>query len=119
MKYYITSDHDVFEDTYNEGFDHHCANSYQLEKVVSDIDAANALENYIRNVLGYNFDYDDLSMQDDNILFDVLIDEHSLQPSNDQIKKWQKGKLKLYTDCISFKVYSLTELKKEDFNGRV
>jgi hypothetical protein len=119
MKYYITSDHDVFEDVYDEGFVGQCANSYEMESIITDIDPANALENYIRNVLGYNFDYDDLSMQDDNILFDVLVDKDSLQPDNDQIKKWQKGKLKLYTDCISFKVYSLTELKKEDFNGRV
>ena len=111
MKYYIVSDHDIIEDSYENGLNYTGINAYTLNHFINAEDAPSALQKYITDVLGYSIQYDDLFLADDNITGDVMVDEHNTEANDYQIELWKKGEIKLYADCISFEVFELKQLK--------
>ena len=107
-KYYIKTWHDIHEYDYNDGeLDH--VNNYDMSEIIKADNPKDAVDIYIRKVLGYMYDVDEIEL-DESIYFDVIVDKECMQASTNQIDNWKQGKLKLYSDYVNMEIYHLNQI---------
>lgn len=105
----IVSTHDVYEDSYNEGEGKH-ANYYTNSAEIKKETVEEAIKEYINNHLCYEYS-ERLIHKEDNVLhLTVIVDNDNLQPSKDEIKQWEEGKIKLYANNIAIEVYEVVRV---------
>ena len=108
-KYYIKSWHDIYEDSYQQGLGK-MTNHYEMNGIIEADSTVEALELYGQKVLGYEYDEHELNVTDDVISCDVLVNEDCMEATADEIRRWEKGKLKLYNDWIVFEIHKMEKI---------
>lgn len=112
-KYFIKSEHEVNVDTYKDG-ELENVNYYSLDSFISAENAKQAIENYFKNVLYYDFDFEYSIFEDGILFYSVLVDADNQQATKEQIKVWRMGKSTLYSNNISIKISECTEVLNLD-----
>lgn len=103
----ITSQHDVFEDIYESGEQDKHINGYELKATLQANDWKEAVNNYIGDVIGYNLGVENCEIEDDVLQTSCLVDGANFQPSEQRVKQWQDGQIKLYSNHITIHVQEL------------
>ena len=102
-KYYIKSHHDISEDSYQYGMGK-MVNYYEMEGIIEADEALDALEQYGKKILLYDYDGYEINTDNDVLSYDILTNEHCIEATAKEITLWKKGKLTLYNDHITFKI---------------
>lgn len=108
-KYYITSNSDIRNYSYEEG-EMAFVNFYHRSAVIKANTPKQAVKAYIETELLYNVSDDDITYEDDRAYANVLVDEQNTQAQNHEIELWKKGLLKLYLEDISISVNHLEKV---------
>ena len=72
-----------------------------------------AIENYFKNKLGFNFDFANIGGDEENnnvLFYSVLVDAENMEANENEIELWKQEKKKLYCDNIRLTIYELTEV---------
>lgn len=111
QNYLIKSSHDIFEDSYTNG-EGKQVNSYQMEAQILAGSPAEALEKYSSKILGFDLDSQNLDIDEETGLFwaNFLVDKDNMQASIEDVEKWKKDEIKLYSDFFNFRIYQLTQI---------
>ena len=112
--YFIKTSHEIEIDEFNEGLTN-LVNTYNLEDKIQAETPREAIEKYFSNYLYYNFTFANAYImhleeggEDKNVLiYDILVDEESHEPTETDIENWKKGKKTLYNNRIYLKIYEL------------
>ena len=110
FKYFVKSSHDIFEDSYENG-EGKQVNSYRMEAHILGDSPIEALERYSSRILGYELDAEDIDHENTGIFYaNFLVDKDNLQASPEQVEKWKKGEIMLYSDVINFEIFELIKI---------
>jgi hypothetical protein len=103
--YYIESIHLVHIDNFTEG-QLHQVNSYSLNTFVKADSVQNAIESYIKDYLGYSFNWDNAENSEDNTILDYseLVDIDNIKASENEINKWKLDEIALYSNSYQIQV---------------
>ena len=73
-KYYIKSHHDISEDSYQYGMGK-MVNYYEMEGIIEADEALDALEQYGKKILLYDYDGYEINTDNDVLSYDILTNE--------------------------------------------
>jgi|694.fasta_scaffold00239_13 hypothetical protein len=104
-RYYIESIHFVHIDNFTEG-ELEQVNSYSLNTFVKADSVHNAIESYIKDYLGYYFDWDNAENSEDSAILDYseLVDSDNTKASESEINKWKLDEITLYSNNYQIQV---------------
>jgi len=111
-KYEIRSDHDVYEDSYEEG-ELNAVNTYEDKWTVYAEDPMKAIEKYFDTVLNRKIDMatalDDGLIDEDGRTFYYSYAENKYgeEPSEGEKASWKEGKTTLYSNNVSISISEL------------
>lgn len=99
--YKITTQHDVYIDTYENGEGKH-VNFYTLTSECNALNYQDAILNHFNNTvyLPFDFQHAEINKEQNLIFYSHLVDEENEKPSNYDIEKWKKGEKELYSNNI-------------------
>jgi hypothetical protein len=111
IKYLVKSIHDIFEDSYTNG-EGKQVNSYQMEDQIWAISPAQAIEKYSSKILGFDLDFENMETNscDGSFWASFLVDKENFQASIEDVEKWKKGEILLYSNNIDFNIYELNQI---------
>jgi hypothetical protein len=112
--YFIKTSHEIEIDEYKNGLGKN-VNNYNLEDKIQAETPREAIEKYFSNYLYYNFTFANAYImhleeggEDKNVLiYDILVDEESQEPTEKDIENWKKGEKTLYNNRIYLKIYEI------------
>lgn len=108
--FFISSCNTVFIDDYKDG-EGDMVNEYNIEAKISADSAESALMLFIEKELYFNFCKENLQIDDVcGISYNMAVDNDNQEASEEDVKKWQKGKLKLYSHLSNIKITELVEV---------
>lgn len=102
-KYYITSEHDVYLDSYKDG-ELTNVNYYTMNSFIIAESVQKAIEKYFETILYYSFDIKLSDSEYDKLFYSVLVDAENTEATKNDIKIWRMGKRKLYSNNITLKI---------------
>lgn len=105
-KYYITSSHDVFKHSYEDG-EIGFANGYFRSSTIKAETPKDAVKMYIELDLCYEVDPTDIAYEDNHAYINVMVDEDGIQAYAPKIASWKNGLCPLYLNDISISVCKL------------
>lgn len=108
--YKITSTHDVYIDSFNEG-EKESVDSYYLSDEIRKDNVNEAIEDYIKNSLYFNYHKELTYKEDNKIYLSVLVDEDNTEANEKQIEQWKNNKLTLYINYVELEVYELVRVE--------
>lgn len=108
--FFITSIHSIFVDEYNEG-EQENVNNYTLESTVEAVDYKEAVNKYLQENIGFNLDFNNCEVENDTIYTSCLVDSENMQPTQTELKEWESGNLRLYSNNITLLVSELVSVK--------
>jgi hypothetical protein len=108
--YRIESSHSVYTDDYNEG-EGSFVNGYEMDAIIKAETPQQAIEKYFETVVGFDFDFNHASIEDNILFYSNLVDGSNIQASKQQIESWKKGKCILYSDNINVIIYELKRVE--------
>ena len=109
-EFYITSIHTIFEDNFEiaEGKQ---VNGYDLKSVIKAPTALEAVQQYITDFLGYEIPegttFEPSEDQSNVVNYSVLVDVSNLQATRNDIDRWKKDRLQLYSNQIYIELKEL------------
>lgn len=110
QKYFIRSSHEIYEYNYIFG-EKKQINFFNNEAQILANSPIQALERYSSRILGYNLDTENLDHENTgNFYANFLVDKDCYLASIEDLKKWKKEQIMLYSDNINFEVYELTKI---------
>ena len=116
-KFIISSTHEIFKDSYNEGETDY-VNGYSLKsKIINSETTKEAIQKYFEYELYYKFNFDyahidheeDIDASKNTLHYSVLVDNENSEASEYEIELWKKDKLELYANHIFLTIHELTE----------
>ena len=115
--YLIKSYHEVFEDNFNEGEGNHVNGQMSQGQVTAD-NLQEAVQKYYENHLLFPFVKENISDNEENEFFlhdSVAVDVENSAASDYDIKKWQSGEIKLYSNLFAIEVSELVPVTTDNF----
>ena len=112
-KYYISSIHDNYEESFSSSDGEFC-NSWEQKRIVKANNLQEALKIYFDSELYYSFNINDLDIQKDNIFTSLLVDIDNCEASDYEIEQWKKDELTLYHQHICISVEIMQEINIEE-----
>ena len=108
-RYKVTSQHEVYHDTYADGELEH-VNSYTSTDTLDRPDPQEAIADYVEHFLGYR-DFK-LDLTDDHTAsWSQLVDAENSELSEQERTNWIKGVFKAYTNSFTITVEELVLCK--------
>lgn len=107
----ISSAHTIYIDSYSEGETEYI-NSYYLKDEIKAYNYKEAITKYLKNSLYLNLDINNCELDEDTNCFETscLIDSENIQPSEYDVKQWEKDKITLYSNNIQIYVSEIIEI---------
>ena len=104
MKYLVESRHEVFEDNFEDG-EGKLITEYDRSSMIEAESAVDAIETYFKSVLGYTFEINTIGLEDEELMYGVLVDKSLDEVLNDEpdYKRWVDGEINLYCNYIYLK----------------
>jgi hypothetical protein len=108
--FFISSCNSVFIADYKDG-DGDMVSEYNIKAKISADSAESALMLFIEKQLYFNFCKENINIDDTcGIVYSALVDDENYEASKEEIKKWQKGALRLYSHYSNIKIHELVEV---------
>ena len=111
--YKIETTHEVFINKFNEG-ELDFVNAYSLSGEVKAENPENAIVEYFKNQLYYDFDMNNAYVphqEEKNTLhYSVLVDNDNDQANEYDVESWKEDKLNLYSNNIFLTIFELVEV---------
>ena len=109
--YKITTQHDVYIDTYENGEGKH-VNSYTLTSECKALNYQDAIIKHFNNTvfLPFDFQHADIDKEQNLIFYSHLVDAENLEPYKEDIEKWKKGEKELYSNNIIISIEIVEKL---------
>jgi hypothetical protein len=104
-KYYITSSHDVYKFSYEDG-EQGYANGYFRSTTIKAETPKDAVRIFIELELCFEVEPNDITYEG-NVYINVMVDEDGLQAYAPKIESWKNGLCPLYQEDISISVSKL------------
>lgn len=116
-KFFITYTVDVNVDNYDEGIIEDNVDYYSGDYETEADTARDAIVEFFETELSFNINIDSIKFDDENNCFNYsfLCDEYrtkQVSENDAQFKEWQEGKINLYANNVSFKIYKLENISK-------
>jgi hypothetical protein len=111
--YKIYSAHDIYIDSYENG-ELENVNHFTMGSEIKATNPKEAIKEYFETILCYDFNINDaiISENDKNILYySNLVDNDHMQASKNEIEKWKKNQIKLYSNNTTLFIYELKEVE--------
>jgi hypothetical protein len=105
----IESSHSVYIDDYEQG-EGAQVNSYEMDGIIKAENPVQAIEKYMEDVVGYDFDIKHSLIEDNTVFYSSLVDGENIQASESQKERWEQGKCILYTNQFSIVIYELNRI---------
>ena len=104
MKYLVESRHEVFEDNFEDG-DGGLITKYNRSSIIEAESVVDAIKTYSKSTLGYTFEISPVGLEDEELLYCVLVDKSLNKVFNDELdyKRWMAGEINLYGNYIYLK----------------
>ena len=104
MKYLVESRHEVFEDNFEYG-EGKLITEYNRSSMIEAESAVDAIETYFKSALGYTFEISTVGLEDEELMYCVLVDKSLDEVFNDEpdYKRWMDGEINLYGNYIYLK----------------
>ena len=131
MKYLVESrhevfednfeDHEVFEDNFEDG-EGKLITQYNRSSMIEAESAIAAIEMYFESILGYTFEISTVGLEDEELMYCVLVDKGLDEVFNDEpdYKRWRDGEINLYGNYIYLKCSFVQAINLEGvLNGMV
>ena len=121
MKYLVESRHEVFEDNFEDG-EGKLITEYNKSSMIEAESAVDAIETYFKSTLGYTFEISPVGLEDEELLYCVLVDKSLNKVFNDELdyKRWMAGEINLYGNYIYLKCSVVQAINLEGvLNGMV
>ena len=110
QKYFIQSSHEIYEDNFIFG-EGKQINFFNNEAQILANSPIQALERYSSRILGYDLDAENLDHENTGIFYaNFLVDKDCFPASIQDVEKWEKEEILLYSDNINFEIYELTKI---------
>lgn len=110
QKYFIQSSHEIYEDSYIHGEEKQI-NFFNNEAQILARSPIEALERYSSRILGYEIDAENVDSGNTGIFYaSFLVDKDCFLACTEDIEKWKKGEILLYSDNINFEIYELNKI---------
>ena len=118
-RYQISSYHEVYEDSYNDG-ELDRVNSYDIGPWTIKADTPmEAIAKYYNSYMPNEFKPENAMLDDEQantVYYSSLEDESGLEPSEDELNEWKEGTLmKMYTNNATIFVHELTPVDLTEF----
>ena len=108
--YKIVSTHDVYVDSFSEG-EQEYVNHYNFSAEIKKDNVNEAIEDYIKNSLYFNYHKKLTYKENNKIYLSVLVDEDNIEANEKQIEQWKNNKLTLYVNYVEIEVYELVRVE--------
>jgi len=109
--YKINSMHDIYIDDYIKG-ELENVNYYTMEGIINANSPKDAIKQYFDEILGYKFKIEYADIVNKNILhYSNLVDENSLEATEEEINQWEKSTKKLYSNNTTLRIYELVQVE--------
>lgn len=108
-KFRIVSNHEVYEDNYNEG-ELGYVNGYTLDGIYKMDNWQQAIENHF-NENGLSIEMKDCEIEDGILYTSCLVNSDGVQPFNNELQDFKKGLINLYSDNITVIVQELVTVE--------
>ena len=97
MKYLVESRHEAFEDNFEDG-DGGLITKYNRSSIIEAESVVDAIKTYSKSTLGYTFEISPVGIEDEELLYCVLVDKSLNKVFNDELdyKRWMDGEINLY-----------------------
>ena len=104
MKYLVESRHEVVEDNFEDG-EGELITEYNRSSMIEAESVVDAIETYFKSVLGYAFEINAIGLENEELMYGVLVDKSLNEVLNDEpdYKLWVGGEINLYHNYIYLK----------------
>lgn len=110
QKYFIQSSHEIYEDSYIHG-EGKQINFFNNEAQILARSPIEALERYSSRILGYDLDAENIDHENTgNFYACFLVDKDCFLACPNDVEKWKKNEILLYSDNIIFQIYELKKI---------
>jgi hypothetical protein len=110
QKYFIRSSHEIYEDSYIHGEGKNI-NFFNNESEILANSPIQALEKYSSRILGYDLDAENLDHENTGFFYaNFLVDKDCFPAPAEDVEKWKKEQIMLYSDNINFEIYELIKI---------
>lgn len=108
-KFIISSEHNVYVDTYKEG-EMELVSGYSINNTIIEAEnAREAIQKYFENTLHFSFNFDfacidneeQINETKNTLNYSNLVDSENREASEKEIELWKKNELRLYS-CNTF-----------------
>lgn len=110
-KFFISSEHIIHEDHYEEGEACNLVNSYTMEEIIIAKDWKEALDEYFGNTLFLDFKIKFAYIEENTIQYNSLVDAENMDATKSHIKEWEQGKKVLYNNHSIVTIYEMKAVK--------
>ena len=112
--YKVSSSHDVYADSYENG-EGDFVNNYYLSSEIEATNWRDAIKKYFNDYLYFDVDFDYSYIDDDSNTFHYfnLVNDENMEANEREIEQWKENKLTLYSNHTEITVNQLinTNLK--------
>ena len=110
-KFYISSEHELHEDHYEEGELSKLVNSYTMEEIITAKDWREAVDEYFGNTLFLDFKLEFAYLEENRIQYNSLVDSENMDATEDHIREWKQGRKVLYNNHSIVTVNELSAVR--------
>lgn len=110
-KFYISSEHTLHEDHYEEGESSKLVNAYTMEEIIIAKDWKEAVEEYFGNTLFLEFYIIFSHIEENTIQYNSLVDAENMDATKSHIKDWRQGRKVLYNNHSIVTVHELKAVR--------
>ena len=106
--YIITSTHEVFLDSYKDGYLDN-VNFYTHESRHKELNNEAIADHFAQ--LGFSYNNEDMYKDEDRVYYSWLVNSNDEEASESERQQWMKDKLKLYQNNASVTFQQLIDVK--------
>lgn len=110
-KFYISSEHVIHEDHYEEGELSNLVNSYTMEEIITAKNWKEAVSEYFGNTLFLDFKLEFAYIEGNTVQYDSLVDAENMDATKSHIKGWRQGRKDLYNNHSIITVNELSAVR--------
>lgn len=110
-KFYISSEHIVHEDHYEEGVLSNLVNAYIMQEIITAKNWKEAVSEYFGNTIFLDFKLEFAYIEGSTVQYNSLVDVEDMDATESHIKDWEQGRKVLYNHHSIVTVHELSAVR--------
>lgn len=107
-KFYISSEHVIHEDHYEEGELSNLVNAYIMQEIITAKNWKEAVRKYFGNTLFLDFKLEFAYIEGSTVQYNSLVDVENMDATKSHIKDWEQGRKALYNNHSIVTIHELS-----------